>query len=246
MPTFLNLYHILSVYNILRPPKYGNITVTENEQDKRDEKFRRRITFSGFQTVFAKKFIKSYRVDNIKKVKNVIKDIIVTESWDSGSVSIDDALSSQVLDSITYSNTGFLCYKMSKKLYVKNCDTCAKAFSSREENAMFPIANLIELRTRGKLIFASFNLFEIVKAIDELFNSYVEHKSNDAFDKILHDLRDNKIKLTFPCDQHKVSIMSEMINYYIFVCMQFFKKEKNRNEKKTSKKCKKEAKLKTQ
>ena len=48
---------------------------------------------------------------------------------------------------------------------------------------------------------------------------------------MLNDLRNNKVKLTFPCDKHKHSIISGLVYYYIFICMQFFKKDKNRNEK---------------
>lgn len=209
----------------ISPPKYGNTSICAYKEDNVDKKFKNRITFDHFQAVFCKNFVKSYRVCNIKRVENVIKDMVVTESWNNGSlVPIDDALSTEVLDNILYSNSGFLCHKMSKKIYVKNCDICTNAFSSREENSVFPIANLVEIRSRGKLIYPSLKLFDMVKQIHELFNSHVENKSNDVFEIILHELSKNKVKLTFPCDKHKINIVSELIYYYIFICMYFFGK----------------------
>lgn len=231
---------MLSVYKILRPPKKGNCSNDKTEEDINWKD----ITFEDFMTAFNKNYVISHRQNHIENIKKVIEDLVVYDHWKNEEVRhLADEMSDDIMDHLLYTNTGYICHKMLQKPHVKSCAFCSQAFASCEENSIFPLANLIEIKTQGKLIYPNLQLFHLIKKIDQSFNKYVK-KKNDVYNIIIQELVKNKVILTFPCNAHKVDIIAEIIYFYIFICMHFFKKNEQRIQKIESKHLSKEAKLK--
>lgn len=171
MPTFLNLYHMLSVYKIIRAPKKGNCTNEEPDEDENCQE----ITFEEFQTTFRDKYVASHRKVHISKIKNLIAQNVTTADWNNPAVMhFVDEMSNDIMDHLVYTNIGYVCKKMLDKSHIQNCPTCVKAFSSCPENCVFPLATLIEKRTEGKLIYPNLKLFQIIKKINSIFNENVK------------------------------------------------------------------------
>lgn len=232
MPTFLKLYHLLTVYKILRPPKKGNCR--SNDED--DNANWKDISFEDFMTVYNKNYVPSYRKEHIAKIKEEIEELVDTDAWNNEAVMyLADEMSDDIMDHLLHSNTGYICKKMLEKVFIKNCEACCKAFSSCPENSIFPLSNLIEIKTQGKLIYPNLKLFQIIKKLDKIFNENVK-KNNGVYGKIRDEIKNKTVTLSFPCHEHKVNFMSEIIYFYTFVCMHFFLKNEQRKQKSESNK----------
>lgn len=70
--TFLHLYKILSVYSVLKPPKYRNCTVNISDTP--------RITMADLHTIFHDKITE--RFEKISKLKTKFDQLICDGLWD--------------------------------------------------------------------------------------------------------------------------------------------------------------------
>ncbi|KAF0732993.1 THAP-type domain-containing protein, partial [Aphis craccivora] len=71
-PTFLHLYKILSVYSVLKPPKYGNCTINISDTP--------RITLADLHTIFHDKTTE--RFEKISKLKTKLDQLICDGLWE--------------------------------------------------------------------------------------------------------------------------------------------------------------------
>ena len=106
----MQLYHLLSIYKIIRPPKFGNCSNSEDLQDKRPH-----ITFEEFQSCFSSTD-QSYRQTHIYNLKLRIEKIIQNDEWDIIEVDENCKLPDEMIDLIIYFNCGYICRKMLKIL----------------------------------------------------------------------------------------------------------------------------------
>lgn len=132
---------------------------------------------------------------------------------------------------------------MLQKNDIQKCQSCCQAFSSCEENSIFPLANLIDIKNHSKLIYPNLKLFYMIKKIDTIFNNNVK-KNNDVYEKVMQELKNNNVPFSFPCNEHKINVIAEIIYIYIFICLHFFEKNEKRLQKSESNKLAKEARLK--
>lgn len=103
--TFLQLYKLLSVYSVIKPPKFGNCTVTEEPSPPL------RVSLQDLQSIYGVKSegkMTQYRLELQKKLDEILKH----DDWEVDEV-IDPALDhdyalSPTLDCIIYYVTGFL------------------------------------------------------------------------------------------------------------------------------------------
>lgn len=65
-PTFLHLYKILSVYSVLKPPKYGNCSVTNSDAPS--------LSLADLREIFHDKH--NQREEKINKLKNKLDKLI--------------------------------------------------------------------------------------------------------------------------------------------------------------------------
>lgn len=232
----MQLYHLLSIYKIIRPPKFGNCSNSDELQKKQA-----RITLEDFKNCFSEN-TESYRQQYIKQLQQRIENIIDTDSWEMENVieiSESSELSTEIINLVIYCNCGWICRKMLKKV---TCNTCQTAFKSQEENAMYPVADLLNTKNKGKLIYAKMTLFKMLQQIELLFTKYIEDK--EIYFKILDDVSANKVSLSFPCGEHKNRIIPELLHDYILIRMLQHTRIIRKEASKTSNNLKKESRTK--
>ena len=136
---------------------------------------------------------------------------MITQEWQSSDViCIDEIMYPVDIDQIIYSNCGFFFRKMLEKDIVNSCAKCSESFQSVEENSLFNISFLIQLRDEGNLIYPDFNFFNLIKSIDQLYSQYISN-TNVVYYNVINDIQQGKIELFFPCEAHNYDIVSELI-----------------------------------
>lgn len=251
-PTFIQLYHLLSIGSVLQPPRFGNCEASDLIHTKK-------ITLSkeNFEKVFCGSAKLSYREKFVIDLRNKLDDLIQDEEeWENADVFrfSDALLDDSAADCLTYYNTGFMCFKMLKTVGLKagglKCAECRKTFQTVEKNTILPVAELTNIRNRGKLIYPSETLYLTFKEIEKLFCEHVE--SGGSYQKVINDILtkkdeegNNVVKLQFTCKKegHKEDAMARAIHYYLFLRMAQYSRDDNRNQPKDSNKIKKQAKL---
>ena len=111
--TFLHLYKILSVYSVLKPPKYGNCIISENKISQF------LITVNDLKQVYDKK--NSKYVASRQRLKDKLDTLITNEEWEVDDLFNDDHDYSlaPVIDCIIYYTTGY--HRKSNFFAVSTC-----------------------------------------------------------------------------------------------------------------------------
>ena len=104
-PTFLQLYKLLSVYSIIKPPKFGNCTVSEQPSPQL------LLSLRDLKTAYGQKS-EAKSVKYGCEIRAKLDEILQHDDWEADDViennpEHDYALSS-ILDCIIYYVTGFL------------------------------------------------------------------------------------------------------------------------------------------
>lgn len=219
---------MLSVYSVLKPPKAGNCTI---ENNRPSQNF---ISLDTIKTIY-------YDPKNNKPLLHTIREkldfAIEQDDW-----SLDDIIPSDhnyfvapVIDCIIYYVTGYLCKQILR--YFK-CLTCQSAIKQNNVCSYEPVAQLVNLKSKGALIHPNINFFNFICKIEQLFVKYC--KMADVFELILTELLEDT--LYFPCFNHSEEIIAFTIKYYINMRMRQFSKnynsevqKENMNKKKIAK-----------
>jgi len=97
MPTFLQLYKLLSIYSILKPPKSGNCQVLDDSPQNHI------ITISEIKNVL----INSEKQSNmVETLKMKFDKIIEEKSWEFVDVVEHDYAKAEIVDCLIYYLTG--------------------------------------------------------------------------------------------------------------------------------------------
>lgn len=225
LPTFLQLYSMLSIYSLVKPPKYGNCQLLPSEEP-------RLLTLSDLTSAFKDDVPSQSRLDELKsRLDGFVQDGIECED-------IFDCVpaSDSITDCIIYYVCGFLCRKLLKNI---NCSMCklgliAKGDPPRAEGA------LIVLKTRGGLAHPNAALVHLLKETEQQFQKHAGDKQ--AYDLTIDFVLDN-YNLSFPCHEHKVDIMAQVLHYYVGMRMRQYCKQLKKNESNKSQKLRKLSKL---
>lgn len=135
---------------------------------------------------------------------------------------------------------GFICKVMSKDA---KCTDCKVAFRSHDELSIFPVADLITNRTRGKLIYPSCYIFKLFSKIEEIFQLNI-NAMDGLLDKVLETIiQDKELFLPFPCKLHRASVIAKCIHYYVMTRMKQFARLSNRTGTNVTAILKKQAKV---
>lgn len=235
LSTHTQLYHLLSVYKILKPPKFGNCHLLSYDKENQSK-----ITMEEFKTIFPS--IKtSYHKAHVENLKKKFDDLVTFTDMECDNVIDHDYAVADVVDSIIYYVTGFVCKTMLKKTV---CPNCRKAFvyDSVTPIRELPEAHLVNIKSRGKLIHPNKQIFQLFKKIEYIFAKNIN--SMNIYQKTMEDLLTKNVKLEFACNDHKNDIISYCIHYYVTLRMRQFAKQENhkmktmsRDKKKLSKLC---------
>lgn len=131
-PTFLQVYKFLSVYAVLKLPKYGNCTVDNSDSGHN------LIKLSDIKNIYNDS-ISSIALENLK---NKFEGLINNGEWEFLDIMEHNYSHAQIIDCLKYYVTGYLCFQISKKT---KCDTCKLAFVGQEN--FTPAAELTNLKS---------------------------------------------------------------------------------------------------
>lgn len=96
-PTFLQRYRMLSIYTLLKPPKFGNCTVSAKEQ-------RPCITLGEVRLAFQQDEQQTHRLDSLRER---LDGLIEEGSWECEGVLEHDYRKADTVDCIIYNVTGY-------------------------------------------------------------------------------------------------------------------------------------------
>lgn len=119
-PTFLQIYKMLSVYSILKPPKTGNCKILEKNTPK--------ITLNDIKSIFVND--KVDKEDKLLKLQERLDLIVKEGKWEAEDVFESDIHNyctpnkAEVTDCVIYYISGFVCRHILKHT---NCDVCINA-----------------------------------------------------------------------------------------------------------------------
>lgn len=236
------MYSLLSVYSILKPPQFGNTSECEDDHFNQDVLA---ANFDFFQESNESNYENSFRQNYLTMVEKCIENSVTVDPWINEDLTeLGPELSTSVIDNLIYTNTGYVCRIMLLKPHIKQCVQCLKAFASEKENAIFPVSQLLEIRSKGFLIYPKLKLFYMIHQLHPIVMNHLQKALKYMFEDILQELGNSQIKLTFSCDQHKVQSLVEALLHYIWTKMWHFEKDYKKRQKLQSALLKKEAKLK--
>lgn len=119
-PTFLQVYKMLSIYSILKPPKTGNCKILEKNTPK--------ITINDIKSIFVEDSAK--KSEKILKLQNKLDSLLTTGELEVEDVFENDIhnyctpYKSQVSDCVIYYISGFVCKHILKHT---KCVVCINA-----------------------------------------------------------------------------------------------------------------------
>lgn len=113
----MQLYKLLSIYSLLKPPKFGNCTIEPSDDAKP------LITISEIKQIFNNKNNPS-ALDLIKKKMD---GLVEDGDWEFSDVFEHDYSLSPIKECLIYYLVGYLSKQISTK---SKCDICTSAFKS--------------------------------------------------------------------------------------------------------------------
>ena len=149
---------------------------------------------------FSWKKKQSYKQQHINNLKQKLDHLIEHSHWECDDVIAGDFGMSEVQSCIIYYISGYVCRQLLKRT---ECNTCRDAFISRYENIIAGCreSELVNVKSRGGLVHPNLHLVTIFNQIESYFQKHLD--SADIYYLIISDMARDKIKLSFPCEEHK-------------------------------------------
>ncbi|KAH7966120.1 hypothetical protein HPB49_013897 [Dermacentor silvarum] len=201
MLTFLQVYRMLTVYSLLKPPKLGNCEVPEEKSV---------LDLSSFRTIFMKQDSGDSRRSHLSELKTKLDRLVETEEWeleDCDNLVQESNNSAEVVDAVLYYVTGFLTRKVARMFSCKKCRQ-----SLTVDAPTMKEASLTLCKTRGGLVHPNSRLYKILRCAEDYFANNMN--STDIFWATIDHVVDN-FKLTFPCGEHKNGAIARILYYYV-------------------------------
>lgn len=181
MPTFLQLYNMLSVYSLLKPPKFGNCQ-TELGQEAPC------LTLAELTSAFKDESPGESKLQELRKRL----DGYVSEELEWEAIYDHSYALAEVVDCIVYYVTGFVCRKL---LNSTTCETCKLGLARPVAHSQVPEAALVNCKTLGKLIHPTTNIFVLLRAAEVEFQKNCTQRN--AYELTIDHILDNNW-LSFP------------------------------------------------
>lgn len=227
-PTFLQLYKLLSLYSILKPPKSGNCTVIN------DRPAAPLITVSRLKEIYSTGSTSPAVFEELKKE---LDTLVNHEEWEFDDVVEHDYAYAPVIDCVVYYLTGYLSSKIVRH---SKCDKCKTSLSTSAVFSQRPEAELVNLKTKGWLIHPNFFFFCFIREVENTFEMF--SSSPNVLELTVSHVAKNK-HLSFPCSAHKHEIVMFVVRYYLTMRMRQFSQKKSAESDKINKLKKKLAKF---
>lgn len=154
MPTFLQLYRLLSVYKLVKPPKSGNCEIIKQNEATY-------FSMGVFKSVFSTGAASSTKLCELKAK---LDGLIECEQWEYEELFPTHDHSHAVTECVLYFVAGFVARKFKRSTC---CQTCTLAFSVSESHS--PEAELVNLKSRGWLTYPNKNLVKMLHEAENYF-----------------------------------------------------------------------------
>ncbi|KAH8022196.1 hypothetical protein HPB51_023046 [Rhipicephalus microplus] len=163
--------------------------------------------------------------------------LIEVGSWECEDVLEHDYRMADTVDCIIYYVTGYLCRNIGKKTV---CATCRDGLIKQTGFCGIPEADLVNCKTRGKLIHLNLNIYYLLKATEKEFAK--QPSDNCVYNKTLDHVLLTYLFM-FSCSLHKADVMAKVLHYYICMRMRQHCKQQRQKEAKKSQEMRKRSKL---
>lgn len=217
------------MYNLLKPPKFGNCTIDQQHE------ITPLITISDIKQTFGNT-ANSSALDDLKKK---INDLVENGNWEFSDVFEHDYNLSPVKECLIYYLVGYLSKQILKST---KCSICIEAFKNPHYFSNLPEAELVDLKSKGRLVHPNYYFYKFISSIETHFSNNINDP--DVYSNTVEDILANE-HLNFPCSIHKDEIVAYSIRYYLNMRMRQFswqinqeKLKENSKRKKISKFCK--------
>uniref|UniRef100_A0A2S2PSU5 Transposable element P transposase-like RNase H C-terminal domain-containing protein n=1 Tax=Schizaphis graminum TaxID=13262 RepID=A0A2S2PSU5_SCHGA len=158
-PTFLQLYRMLNVYSLLKPPKSGNCKVDEENKSILDITDLKELMNDT-----------SEREEKVKKLKEKIDILIEEGDGDPEDIFLEhDYTKSTVFECVVYYLGGYLAKRLSKKT---KCTLCISGLKNNNSEINTNKSELVEMKTRGFLTHPNGNMYNTLQVIETSFQKH--------------------------------------------------------------------------
>lgn len=224
---------MLSIYKLIKPPVRGNCSLDTNSHTDN-------LNMKHFKIIFTSKLRGS---DNIKLIRDNLSEIVNdqqnNELYETAlENNMDENVSTNISDCVLYYVVGFLCKKLSRNTTCERCKTSLKVDDEFVENV---VANLTNLKTKGRLTHPSLKIFYFFKQCETVFCKYVTSKY--VYQKTIDESMNLIRYFSFGCEEHKYDILSHALHYFVSMRMRQYFKNEEQKEKSLFKEKKKLSKL---
>jgi hypothetical protein len=96
--------------------------------------------------------------------------------------------------------------------------------STTLSNFNIPVHQVVNMKTKGRLIHSNIGFFNFIKKIEENFKKYFHN--TEVFDLVITDLMTEKT-LSFPCSIHGENIFEFAVIYYVRMRIRQFTYQEN-------------------
>ncbi|KAL5245800.1 hypothetical protein ACI65C_013168, partial [Semiaphis heraclei] len=218
-PTFLQLYRMLSVYSLIKPPKSGNCTIFEDNIPI--------ITIADLKEIISDPTNTPAIINKIENLKQKINDIVDNGCWEADDIFLEHNYSdSTVFDCLVYYLAGYI----SKRLVAKTkCELCKLHLKNLNTSKTGPEADLVNIKSRGFLTHPNNNIFKIFKSFELSFTEFAD--APNVFEYFLSQ----NITFDFPCTEHRTDVLMDICSYYLIMRMRPYSYQQNQNNKKINK-----------
>lgn len=217
MPTVLRLYNMLSIYSLIKPPKFGNCQ-TELGQEAPC------LTLSDLTSAFKDDLQEETKLQQLRRRL----DGYIGEELEWEEVFDHSYASCEVVDCIIYYVTGYMCRKLLKST---ECHVCKRGLAVPFSHSQKPEAALVNCKTLGRLIQPTTSIFVLLRATEMEFQKHC--KKRNAYELTLDNVLDSNW-LSFPCPSHKDDIITKILHYYVALRMRQYCKQQKDKENKTN------------
>ncbi|KAJ3656494.1 hypothetical protein Zmor_015567 [Zophobas morio] len=236
--TFLQLYRMLTVYKLLKPPKFGNCTQMQENSNANNS-----LSFNDFKNVFETN--PECGKNHVEKIKMKIEYILDTDSPinEIDEQLFEDVTTTEIVDNSIYYLAGFVA----KKLYnTSKCNICREQLYNKEDPCS-STSEFTSTKSRGWLNHPDSLMFNMFRWVEGILMKYIDFV--DVFDATIEELFATKNFMTiyfpFSCEEHRLEIFSKAIYFYtIMRIKQFYKQEQEKTTKACAEK-RKESRLQT-
>ncbi|KAK3915282.1 Transposable element P transposase [Frankliniella fusca] len=234
---FIQLYRLLSLYSLVKPPKGSNVSG--------GELFQALVQLQDLEN--------NENQEDKQKVVDIINSIVeesgFAESPDETCTNFNPETSACNIDEAALCLiAGYISFKVKNMKPANSCSVCAESLVRPNSESSKERERLIEIKSLGGLLRPSDLVYAIIIQVEQavIFTSTQENLHTNMIFSILENVRDHATLYRIGCDEHQQALTSAIVTFYLTVRMHFQCREMNKQtamNKKKNKNMSKMAKL---